>query len=82
MKIVLHGEKINGAFALVKIKGKEDNAWLLIKKQDDEATEKDITKKDRSVKTARTLLQIAKETGGKPKTKSKSKPVKKKSLKE
>jgi len=93
VKIVLHGEKVKGAFALVKMKGRGENTWLLIKKVDDEATEKDITKKEKSVKTGRTLNQIAEETGGKkkktsaPKRKSApqllsdepSRPVKKKS---
>jgi len=77
VKIVLHGEKLKGAFALVKIKGREENAWLLIKKDDDEATDKDITKKDKSVKTGRSLNQIAEETGGK---KKKSAAVKKKKI--
>jgi bifunctional non-homologous end joining protein LigD len=76
VKIVLHGEKVKGAFALVKMKGRGENTWLLIKKQDDKATEKDITKKDKSVKTGRSLNQIAEETGGKPK---KTTPKKKKS---
>jgi len=67
VKIVLHGEKLKGAFALVKIKGREENTWLLIKKQDDKATEKDITKKDKSVKTGRSLNQIAEQTGGRKK---------------
>jgi bifunctional non-homologous end joining protein LigD len=72
VKIVLHGEKLKGAFALVKIKGRGENAWLLIKKQDAAATEKDITKKDKSVKTNRTLNQIADETGGKKQKEKKS----------
>ncbi len=76
MKIVLHGEKVKGAFALVKMKGRGENTWLLIKKKDDKATEKDITKKDKSVKTGRSLNQIAEETGGKTK---KDPPKKKKS---
>jgi bifunctional non-homologous end joining protein LigD len=76
VKIVLHGEKVKGAFALVKMKGRGENTWLLIKKQDDKATEKDITKKDKSVKTGRSLNQIAEETGGKTK---KNPPKKKKS---
>jgi len=69
LKIVLSGEKVKGAFALVKIKGRGENAWLLIKKKDDEATTADVTKKDKSVKTKRSLSQIAKDTGGKVKTK-------------
>jgi bifunctional non-homologous end joining protein LigD len=67
LKFVLHGEKLRGAFALVKMKGRGENAWLLIKKNDPEATQSDITKKDKSVKTKRTLNQIAEEGGGKVK---------------
>src|SRR5213596_1318185 len=69
LKFVLHGEKVKGAYALVKIKGRAENAWLLIKKKDDEASKTDITKKDRSVLTNRNLRQIAEETGGKIKEK-------------
>ena len=70
LKFVLHGEKLKGAFALVKMKGRGENAWLLIKKNDPEATQTDITKKDKSVKTKRTLNQIAEEGGGKVKKRS------------
>ncbi len=35
MKIVLHGKKLKGEFALVKIKNASDNAWLLIKHKDE-----------------------------------------------
>lgn len=69
VKIVLHGEKLKGAFALVKIKGRGENTWLLIKKQDVAATDRDVTKKDKSVKTNRTLSQIAKDAGGDPREK-------------
>ncbi|MFY0253247.1 DNA polymerase ligase N-terminal domain-containing protein [Chitinophaga sp. 30R24] len=34
LKIVLKGKKLKGEFALVKMKGREDNAWLLIKHKD------------------------------------------------
>ncbi|MES2775482.1 MAG: DNA polymerase ligase N-terminal domain-containing protein [Bacteroidota bacterium] len=36
LKIMLHGKKLKGEFALVKMKGKEkeDNTWLLIKHND------------------------------------------------
>lgn len=41
VKIVLHGEKLKGEFALVKIKnGNQENAWLLIKHSDDYAVNK------------------------------------------
>jgi bifunctional non-homologous end joining protein LigD len=75
LKIVLHGEKLKGAFALVKMKSRGENAWLLIKKKDDEASETDITKKDKSVKTKRTLNEIAQDEGGNIKTRT---PAKKK----
>ena len=57
----LHGKKLNGEFALIKLhNGAKDNAWLLIKaRKDDFVTTKDVTKKDRSVKTGRTMGQIA-----------------------
>ena len=61
LKIVLHGKKLKGAFALVQIKGNENNAWLLIKKQDEFAKETDITKKDKSVQSGKKLEQVAKQ---------------------
>ncbi|ASK30790.1 3'-phosphoesterase [Chryseobacterium sp. T16E-39] len=35
LKFVLHGKKLKGEFALVKMKNAEDNSWLLIKHKDD-----------------------------------------------
>lgn len=36
LKFILHGKKLKGEFALVRMKGKvKENAWLLIKHQDD-----------------------------------------------
>ncbi len=49
MKFVLHGQKLKGEFALVRMKGAEDNAWLLIKKKDDHITEDNILADDHSV---------------------------------
>jgi bifunctional non-homologous end joining protein LigD len=34
LKFTLHGKKLKGEFALVKLKGKQENAWLLIKHRD------------------------------------------------
>ncbi len=63
LTFVLHGKKLHGEFALIKMpKAKEQNAWLLIKKGDDFATSQDITKQDRSVKSG---LQVD-EIGGSP----------------
>ena len=35
LKFILHGEKLKGEFALVKMKNAEGNAWLLIKHKDE-----------------------------------------------
>ncbi|MEO5783157.1 MAG: DNA polymerase ligase N-terminal domain-containing protein, partial [Ginsengibacter sp.] len=41
LKITMFGKKLKGEFALVKLKGKQDNAWLLIKHNDEYATTED-----------------------------------------
>lgn len=49
---VMHGQKLKGEFALINMpKAKEKNAWLLIKKGDEYATETDVTKQDESIKS-------------------------------
>ncbi|GAB3922145.1 DNA ligase D [Mucilaginibacter myungsuensis] len=60
LKIKLHGEKLNGEFALVKTHGMGENGWLMIKHKDEFATDKDITKKDRSVLSGKTIDEMAK----------------------
>lgn len=40
LKFILHGKKLKGEFALVKMKNAENNAWLLIKHKDKFAKEK------------------------------------------
>ncbi|QIY92156.1 DNA polymerase ligase N-terminal domain-containing protein [Chryseobacterium gallinarum] len=37
LKFILHGKKLKGEFALVKMKNSEENAWLLIKHKDEYA---------------------------------------------
>jgi bifunctional non-homologous end joining protein LigD len=49
----LHGKKLQGEFALIKMHGDDDKAWLLIKKGDQFASTKDITKQDESVKSGK-----------------------------
>ena len=58
VKFRLNGAKLKGEFALVRTKGMEDNAWLLIKHKDDHASKTDITKKDKSVISEKTLEQV------------------------
>lgn len=60
VKMVLHGKKLKGEFALVKTKGMGDNAWLLIKHNDKYASTDDITKKDKSILSKKTIEQVAK----------------------
>ena len=51
---ILHGEKLKGEFALIKMPhAKEDDAWLLIKKGDEFASTADITKQNESVRSHR-----------------------------
>jgi bifunctional non-homologous end joining protein LigD len=63
IKFFLKGKKLQGRFALIKLKnykGKEsDNSWLLIKEKDDYVIKADITKNDTSARTGRTLEEIA-----------------------
>jgi len=60
VKIKLHGEKLEGEFALVKTHGMAENSWLLIKHKDEFASVKDITKQDKSVISDQTLAQVEK----------------------
>jgi bifunctional non-homologous end joining protein LigD len=58
LKFILHGKKLKGAYALVKAQGRGENAWLLMKINDKYASPDDITKKDKSVISEKTLEQV------------------------
>jgi bifunctional non-homologous end joining protein LigD len=61
ISFILEGKKLKGEFALVKIKGsRQENAWLLIKKDDQFASDTDITLKTKSVISQLTLDDLAK----------------------
>jgi bifunctional non-homologous end joining protein LigD len=60
VKIVLHGKKLHGEFALVKTHGMGENGWLLIKHKDDYASDKDITDLDTSVLSGKTIATMEK----------------------
>jgi bifunctional non-homologous end joining protein LigD len=76
IKFRLHGTKISGEFALIHIgeRGRQyggssdgDKNWLLIKKRDDSVVEGfEAIDLDVSVKTGRSLAEIAAEGGGDP----------------
>lgn len=60
LKIMLHGSKLRGEYALVKTNGMGENGWLLIKHKDNYASATDITKKDKSVLSEKTIKQVEK----------------------
>lgn len=74
LKIMLHGEKLNGEFALVHTGGMGENAWLLIKHNDDYAAQKDVTKLDKSVISEKTIQEME-QTAEKVWTKTGSKKI-------
>src|SRR5688500_8952224 len=59
IKIVLHGKKLKGEWALVRTHQSE-NSWLLIKHRDKYASDADITEKSKSIVSGKTLEQIEK----------------------
>ncbi len=68
LKFRLKGKKLNGDFALVKMKGRrpgsKGNEWLMIKKHDDYEVEGyDIDAYDESVLSKRSLAEIAGDAG-------------------
>ena len=60
LKLVLHGQKLNGYYSLLRLrKGEGAKAWLLIKKEDEYSGNTDVTEQIKSVKTGKTLAQVA-----------------------
>ncbi len=65
LTFVLQGKKLEGEFALIKLKKGDDKPWLLVKKRDAYSNYKDVTKQNLSVKTGRTLDEISNQAKGK-----------------
>ena len=59
----LHGKKLKGEFALIKMHGDDPKAWLLVKKSDEYASDNDVTRQDESVISHRTVDEIEGKTG-------------------
>ena len=55
LSFILNGKKLKGEFALVKLKTKQENTWLLIKSKDQYATEEDILQQYKSVLSNKTV---------------------------
>lgn len=64
IKFTLKGKKLKGGFALVRINGKGENTWLLIKHHDDYSGTADITLQDRSVVSGKTLDELNDSSAG------------------
>ena len=60
LSFILNGKKLKGEFALVRLKLKQKNAWLLIKKDDQYASETDVLKENKSVISNLTLEEMEK----------------------
>ena len=58
VRFVLDGEKLQGEFALVKIRT-DDKSWLLLKKKDRYAADRDVLAGNQSVASRKTLEDIA-----------------------
>lgn len=64
--IIMKGKKIRGEYTLVHLKRDNmENGWLLIKIKDGYASEKDITKEDKSIQSGMTLEQVSKNSNRK-----------------
>jgi bifunctional non-homologous end joining protein LigD len=65
LKFELHGEKLRGRWALVKIKGDDPKAWLLVKDRDEHARPLEeldvVSARPESVATGRGLFEVAAE---------------------
>lgn len=59
IKILMLGKKLKGEFVLVKTSGRGENSWLLIKHRDEYATDKDISLKNKSVVSGKTVETIS-----------------------
>jgi bifunctional non-homologous end joining protein LigD len=63
LKFILNGKKLQGTFSLRRLRKGENKAWLLIKNKDEYATDEDVTEKESSVKSGKTLADIATKKG-------------------
>lgn len=59
LKFRLNGTKLKGEFVLVKTPKRADNAWLLIKHRDEFASTEDVSDENESVKSGKTLEEMA-----------------------
>ncbi len=60
LSFILNGKKLKGEFALIKLKTKQQNAWLLIKSKDQYVIDEDVLLQDKSVISNKTVESIEK----------------------
>jgi bifunctional non-homologous end joining protein LigD len=70
LSFILEGKKLKGEFSLVKMHGRQENAWLLLKKEDKHATDTDVLKKNKSVISRQTLVGLNKKSPSKTATRT------------
>lgn len=69
LKFVMHGRKLKGEFALVKLKnGRDENAWLLIKHKDEFAVTEEYDAEKFTNKTSKVTQVLAKKAAVKKKS--------------
>ncbi len=66
LKVILKGTKLEGQFALVRLKDGDGKNWLFIKDRDAFSTPRDILELDRSARTGRSLAEIRQQEIGRP----------------
>ena len=73
LKFILHGKKLKGEFALVKIKNsKDENAWLLIKHKDKFAVSEDYDAEEHTLKTSKVTAYLEEKESKKKNTSTES----------
>ena len=58
----MKGKKVRGNYALFRLK-KDEKSWLLVKKNDEFASDEEVILKNKSVKSGKTLAQVAAQHG-------------------
>lgn len=72
LKFTLHGKKVKGEFALVRLKDSESNSWLLIKHRDSFATDDPYNSEDHTSENSPINKWLAENKPGKKLSKKKS----------
>ena len=58
LKVTLYGKKLKGDYALFKLKDSGDNNWLIKKHKDEYASKTDVTLKEKSVQSGKTIEKV------------------------